>query len=105
MNGLECVEINKKEVLENNSCFRFDSEYFNKQEGQLYPISNQIVVCGFISPFLNDWKKFVKQLNKEIILRRRRFEVVLSNNELTLYFKDGTEKTVPWNSRKSNAVK
>lgn len=31
MDGLECVEISKKEVLENNECFRYDAEYFNKE--------------------------------------------------------------------------
>lgn len=57
------------------------TEYFKKQEGQPYPTSNQAVVCGFVSPYLNDWKKFVKKLNKEIIWEIRQFEVVLSNNE------------------------
>jgi hypothetical protein len=57
------------------------TEYFSKQEGQNYPCSNQVVVCGFVSPYVNDWKKFVKKLNKEIIWRTRQFEVVLSNNE------------------------
>lgn len=57
------------------------TEYFSKQEGRSYPISNQVVVCGFVSSYLNDWKNFVKKLGKEKIWRTRQFEVVSSNNE------------------------
>lgn len=31
LDGLECVEISKSEVLDNNECFRYDAEYFNKE--------------------------------------------------------------------------
>ena len=56
-------------------------EYFSKQEGRPYPISNQVVVCGFVSSYLNDWENFVKKLDKEIIWKTRQFGVVLPNNE------------------------
>lgn len=61
------------------------SNHFSKQEGRPYPISNQVVVCGFVSIDLNDWKEFVKKLDKEKIWRMRQFEVVLSNNERWVY--------------------
>ena len=47
----------------------------------------------------------LSEFDEELYSDRIKRIVILSNNELTLYFKDGTEKTVPWNSRKSNAVK
>ena len=57
------------------------TKYFSKQEGQSYPCSNQEVVCGFVSLDLNDWKKFLKNLDKEITWKTRQFQAVLSNNE------------------------
>ena len=47
----------------------------------------------------------LSEFDEELYKERIKRIVVLSNNELTLYFKDGTEKTVPWNSRRSNVVK
>lgn len=60
------------------------TEYFSKQEGQNYPCSNQVVVCGFVSLHRSDWEKFVHN-NKDKILRQylimARGEIFLNNNE------------------------
>ena len=42
----------------------------------------------------------LSEFDEEVYKERIKRIVVLSNNKLTLYFKDGTEKTVPWNSRR-----
>ena len=62
------------------------TEYFSNQEGRPHSTSNHIAVCGFVSPYLNDWKEFVKKLDKKIIWKRQ-FEVVLSNNERWIFIK------------------
>ncbi|MBQ3426269.1 MAG: recombinase family protein [Clostridia bacterium] len=68
-------------------------------------------VCGLRWVREGELKRVIKEalelseFDEELYKERIKRIVVLSNNELTLYFKDGTEKTVPWNSRKSNAVK
>ena len=56
------------------------TEYFSKQKGQSYPCSNQIVVCGFVSLYLNDWKEFIYN-NKDKIIRCMKEEIILNNNE------------------------
>lgn len=62
------------------------TEYFSKQEGQNYPCSNQIVVCGFVALYLSDWERFVHD-NKDKIARQyrniniMREEILLKNNE------------------------
>lgn len=60
------------------------TETFNKQEGQNYPCSNQIVVCGFVALYRSDWERFVHD-NKDKIARQycnaMREEILLDNNE------------------------
>ena len=60
------------------------TEYFSKQEGQNYPCSNQVVVCGFIALYRSDWERFVHD-NKDKIARQYRNtmgeEILLNNNE------------------------
>ena len=43
------------------------SEYFNKQEGQKYPCSNQIVLCGFVTKDDSKWKEFIRENIKDIV--------------------------------------
>ena len=37
------------------------SDFFNNQEGQNYPCSNQIVICGFVTEDNSKWKEFINQ--------------------------------------------
>lgn len=60
-------------------------EYYNNQEGQNYPCSNQIVVCGIITKDKD--KAFSVMEKKGAILKRQRFEQVEweLNNERWLW--------------------
>lgn len=60
-------------------------EYFNKQEGQNYPCSNQIVLNDFITNDKSKWEKFLKD-NKDKIIKKRENEIVLNNNERWYYY-------------------
>ena len=69
-------------------------------------------VCGLRWVREGELKRVIKEalelseFDEELYEDRIKRIVILSNNELTLCFKDGTEKTVPWNSRRiSNAKK
>lgn len=54
----------------------------NSQEGQNYPCSNQIVVCGFFGT-LEDWKNFC---DKMPIKLKMQYEIRLKNNERWLFY-------------------
>ncbi len=56
---------------------------FSKEEGQPYPTSNQIVVCGFVSTNIEEWKKFVNIIKKLDEKAETRYEntIFLSNHE------------------------
>lgn len=53
---------------------------FNNQEGQPYPCSNQIVCCGYITPFDWKWERFVDQ-NMENIKVWTKNGFVLNNGD------------------------
>ena len=55
-------------------------EYYKKQEGRPYPISNQVVVCGFCTNDLKKWKSFKKE-QKDHIVEEREFSIRLDNGE------------------------
>jgi hypothetical protein len=53
------------------------SDYFNNQEGQNYPCSNQVVICGFVTDDDNKWEEFIRQNENNIVTlmkRKVRFE-------------------------------
>lgn len=56
------------------------SDYFNNQEGDKYPCSNQIVICGFVTKDDSKWKEFINQ-NKNNIQQLREREVRFKNGE------------------------
>ena len=56
------------------------AKHFNQQEGQPYPCSNQVVICGFITEDDDKWKEFIDQ-NKDNIQQLRKEEVRLKNGE------------------------
>lgn len=55
------------------------TEYFNKQEGQNYPCSNQVVVCGFCTSNLKKWEKF--RDNQKNYIYKEQFSIRLKNGE------------------------
>lgn len=55
-------------------------EFFNNQEGDKYPCSNQMVVCGFVTEDDDKWKEFINQ-NKDNIQQLREREVRFKNGE------------------------
>jgi hypothetical protein len=57
------------------------SNYFNKQEGRPCPISNQVVICGYVTTDEDKWNNFVKENMKDII-RRRKDSFVLKDKEV-----------------------
>lgn len=48
------------------------TEYFSKQEGQNYPCSNQIVVCGFCTSDFKKWEEF-RDNQKDYIKKQKIF--------------------------------
>lgn len=58
---------------------------FNKQEGQKYPCSNQIVCNAFFTHNLDLWRSFVEE-NKENIIIRNKDSIVLNNGEKWIHF-------------------
>ena len=65
------------------------AERINKQEGQNYPCSNQVVVNGFFGRKIF-WNKFIKENKKDIIkYYNSRFDypyALLKNGEKWIYF-------------------
>ena len=57
------------------------TKYFSKQKGQNYPCSNQVVVCGFVGLYLDDWKKFIHNNKDKITYIHMKEEIILNNNE------------------------
>lgn len=59
------------------------SNWINKQEGSPYPVSNQVVVCGFVTANLDKWFNFVDdhhyvKEDASIVMKR---EIELKNGE------------------------
>ena len=59
-----------------------------KQKGQWYPCSNQIVVCGFLSPYRNDFEKF--KLNYNIKWQTQN-DFVSNDGEHWMFYKIGND--------------
>ena len=60
------------------------TEYYSKQEGQNYPCSNQIVVCGFVALYQSDWERFAHNYKVKIARQYHSIEIkeiILKNNE------------------------
>ncbi len=56
------------------------SDHFNNQEGDKYPCSNQIVLCGFVTDDNNKWEEFIRQNKNNIAILRKR-EIRFKNGE------------------------
>ena len=56
------------------------SEYYNNQEGQNYPCSNQLVCCGFVTNDIDKWNNFI-EINKNNIERKLKNEIVLKDTK------------------------
>lgn len=56
------------------------SNHFNNQEGRSYPISNQIVCCGYVTEDKNKWNDFIKE-NTGNIVWKRKDDFMLKNEE------------------------
>ena len=57
------------------------SDWISKQEGCPYPVSNQRVLCGFVTADYDKWLNFLDIHHDEIALRLRKQEVCLQNGE------------------------
>ena len=59
-----------------------------KQKGQWYPCGNQIVICGFLSPYRNDFEKF--KLNYDIKWQTQN-DFVSDDGEHWVFYKIGND--------------
>ena len=59
-----------------------------KQKGQWYPCGNQTVVCGFLSPYRNDFEKF--KLNYDIKWQTQN-DFVSNDGEHWMFYKIGND--------------
>ena len=67
------------------------SEFFNNQEGQPYPCSNQNVTNGFFTEDESKWKEFLES-NKNKITELRKDSVVFNNKERWHYYHHFSEE-------------
>lgn len=65
------------------------SQIISKQKGRKFPVSNQIVCCGYIVENEEKWNSFCESLNKHII-KRQKHTIYLDNGEIWHFIKIGT---------------